>query len=107
MLGDLGRSDEAIAVYDDLVDRFGTPTDRALRELVATAYGRSDEAIAGLPTTSSTASAPQAMKLRYRDGYACWFAARAPLHGRHYGLDGMTGGSWPASSNGTARQAWN
>ncbi len=55
-LGALGRSEEAIAVYDDVVARFGTATELPLRELVASALvnkgfrlgalGRSEEAIA-------------------------------------------------------------
>ena len=55
-LGELGRSKEAIAVYDDVVGRFGTATEPALRELVANALfnkggtlsvlDRSNEAIA-------------------------------------------------------------
>jgi hypothetical protein len=36
-LGALGRSDEEIAVYDDVVGRFGTATELALREQVAKA----------------------------------------------------------------------
>ena len=52
----LGRGDEAIAVYDDLIARFGTATELSLREPVANALfkkgdrlgalGRGDEAIA-------------------------------------------------------------
>jgi len=34
-LGALGRGDEAVAVYDDLVARFGTATELPLREQVA------------------------------------------------------------------------
>ena len=55
-LGELGRSEEAIAVYDDLLARFGTATELPLREQVARALvskgvrlgalGRSEEAIA-------------------------------------------------------------
>src|SRR5262249_45373717 len=36
-LGQLGRSEEAITVYDDVVARFGTATELPLRELVANA----------------------------------------------------------------------
>jgi tetratricopeptide (TPR) repeat protein len=36
-LGQLGRREEAIAVYDDVVGRFGTATETALHELVARA----------------------------------------------------------------------
>ena len=55
-LGQLGRSEEAIAVYDDVVGRFGTATELPLREKVAralvnkgvtlTQLGRREEAIA-------------------------------------------------------------
>ena len=57
-LGALGRSEEAIAVYDDLLARFGTATELPLREQVAKALvnkgvtlgalGRSEDAIATL-----------------------------------------------------------
>ncbi len=53
VLGDLGRSDDAVEVYDEVVARFGEATEPALREQVATALvnkgvrlgalGRSDE----------------------------------------------------------------
>ncbi|MGI9004495.1 MAG: tetratricopeptide repeat protein [Pseudonocardia sp.] len=56
LLGGLGRSDEAIAVYDQVVDRYGDDETPALREQLAGALynkavvlgglGRSDEAIA-------------------------------------------------------------
>ncbi|MEA2819711.1 MAG: hypothetical protein QOJ86_1715 [Bradyrhizobium sp.] len=56
ILGQLGRSDEQIAVYDDLVSRFGAASEIELCELVARAlvnkgltlsqHNRSDEAIA-------------------------------------------------------------
>ena len=55
-LGELGRSEEAIAVYNDLIARFGTATELPLREPLANALfnkakaldelGRSEEAIA-------------------------------------------------------------
>jgi tetratricopeptide (TPR) repeat protein len=55
-LVELGRREEAIAIYDDLLARFGTATEQALREGVAMALcnkgvalgalGRSEEAIA-------------------------------------------------------------
>ncbi len=35
--GDLGRSEAAIAVYDEVVGRYGTAAEAALRELVARA----------------------------------------------------------------------
>ncbi len=54
-LGVLGRSEDAIAVYDDLLARFGSATESPLRELVAnalvnkgimlSALGRSEDAI--------------------------------------------------------------
>jgi hypothetical protein len=34
-LGALERNDEAIAVYDDIVSRYGTASEPGLRELVA------------------------------------------------------------------------
>jgi tetratricopeptide (TPR) repeat protein len=56
MLGELGRREEAIAVYDDIVGRFGAASETALREGVARALvnkgsalgelGRREEAIA-------------------------------------------------------------
>jgi hypothetical protein len=55
-LNELGRSEEAIAVFDDIVDRFGTATEVTLRDLVASALvnkgialhelGRGEQAIA-------------------------------------------------------------
>jgi len=36
-LGQLGRNEEAIAVYDQVVTRFGDATEPALRDQVATA----------------------------------------------------------------------
>ncbi|MEZ5381377.1 MAG: hypothetical protein R2754_06210 [Microthrixaceae bacterium] len=55
VLGELGRSDEAIGVYDEVVARYGDDTEPAVREQVAGALvskgvvlgvlGRSDEAI--------------------------------------------------------------
>jgi tetratricopeptide (TPR) repeat protein len=55
ILGELGRGDEAIAIYDDIVSRYGTASEPALRELVAKALfnkggtlgalGRHDDAI--------------------------------------------------------------
>ena len=54
-MGELGRSEEAIAVYDDVVARFGTAPELQVREWVANALvnkgntlrqlGRSEEAI--------------------------------------------------------------
>ena len=56
-LGQLGRNEEAIAVYDDVVGRFGTATELPLLEEVARALvnkgvtlgqlGRNEEAIGG------------------------------------------------------------
>jgi hypothetical protein len=36
-LGELGRNEDAIAVYDDLIGRFGNATEAAIREEVARA----------------------------------------------------------------------
>jgi hypothetical protein len=41
-LSTLGRSEEAIAVYDDLLARFGNATEPALREHVAFAKSARD-----------------------------------------------------------------
>ena len=41
-LGDLGRSEEEIATYDDLLARFGAATELPLRELVAKAKSARD-----------------------------------------------------------------
>ncbi len=41
-LGTLGRSEEEIAVYDDLLARFGTATELPLRQQVAKAKSARD-----------------------------------------------------------------
>ncbi|MDQ2790030.1 MAG: hypothetical protein M3Y73_10065 [Actinomycetota bacterium] len=43
-LGQLGRTEEAVGIYDQLVDRFGHEPEPALRELVAIALRMRNEA---------------------------------------------------------------
>jgi tetratricopeptide (TPR) repeat protein len=47
-LGLLGRGDEAIAVYDKVINRFGTATDPKLREVAAKALGNKGVTLDGL-----------------------------------------------------------
>jgi hypothetical protein len=63
-LGELGRSEEVIAVYDDVVQRFGTASELQLREQVAGALFAKGAWLGELGRDEEAAQGPQGKKRR-------------------------------------------
>ena len=87
----MGRSEDAIAVYDDLLARFGSATELPLREQVASALlnkgvqlgalGRSEDELAvyerfirSLCTSDGTVAAPSCRQGTHKQRHYVWFA---------------------------------
>ncbi len=66
-LGNLNRSEEAIAVYDEVMHRFGEATEAALREQVAMALQKKHETLVGLGREDEARNVYEELRERFGD----------------------------------------